>query len=258
MKSIKELFLLRNVNSTTEQFEMAELKNEKIAKPPKPKDYIIIRGYPETLFFYPSMIVGFIAFIIELFIVPGLNATDQEQMRNLIGTFFFAVFAFNFIVVAFDFGVGKTALIATSIIILVLAFIILQDQFDILSGLGFSLPKIYASTEFYFFFSALVAIHLVLIYIYSRLDYWMISPTEIYHHRGILGDERRFGNAQHAHIEKTTPDIFEKMLFLSGDLFIKPETERHIYRIANVFRINSKEAEIRKILSYVPDKRLDV
>ncbi len=233
---------------------MAELKKEQKAKPPKHKDYIIIRGYPETLFFYPSMIVGFIAFIIELLM---RDAPDPE-LRNFIGTFFFAVFAFNFIIVAFDFGVGKTALIAASIIILVLAFIILQDQFDIFSDLGFSLPKIYASLEFYFFFTVLVAIHLILIYMYSRIDYWMISPTEIYHHRGILGDERRFGNAQHAHIEKTTPDIFEKMLFLSGDLFIKPETERHIYRIANVFRINAKEAEIRKILSYVPDKRLDV
>jgi hypothetical protein len=86
----------------------------------------------------------------------------------------------------------------------------------------------------------------------------MISPTEIYHHRGVLGDERRFGNAQHAHIEKTTPDIFEKMLFLSGDIFIKPETDPHIYRISNVFRVNVKEKHIRKILSYVPDKQLNV
>jgi hypothetical protein len=86
----------------------------------------------------------------------------------------------------------------------------------------------------------------------------MISPTEIYHHRGILGDEKRFGNAQHAHIEKTTPDIFEKMLFLSGDIFIKPETDPHIYRISNVFRVNMKEKEIRKILSYVPSEKLNV
>lgn len=252
MKSIKELFLLRNDNSTTEQFEMSEPTKEKKATPPKQKDYIIIRGYPETLFFYPSMIVGFIAFLIELLMQP------DTEMRNFIGTFFFAVFAFNFIVVAFDFGVGKTALIAFGIIIVVLAFIIIQDQFDIFTDLGFSLPNINASMEFYFFFTVLVFIHLILIYIYSRIDYWMISPTEIYHHRGILGDERRFGNAQHAHIEKTTPDIFEKMLFLSGDLFIKPETDPHIYRISNVFKINAKESEIRKILSYVPDKRLDV
>ncbi|MHA2307330.1 MAG: hypothetical protein ACXACU_18270 [Candidatus Hodarchaeales archaeon] len=237
---------------------MSEPTKKKKTTPPKQKDYIIIRGYPETLFFYPSMIVGFIAFIIELLIVPGLSAADQAPMRNFIGTFFFAIFAFNFIVVAFDFGVGKTALIAASVIIIILAFIILQDQLDIDFGIGFALPKINASIEFYFFFAVLVFIHLIIIYIYSRIDYWMISPTEIYHHRGILGDERRFGNAQHAHIEKTTPDIFEKMLFLSGDLFIKPETDPHIYRVANVFRINPKEKEIRKLLSYVPDKRLDV
>lgn len=232
---------------------MTEPTKEAKKQPPKPKDYIIIRGYPETLFFYPSMIISVIAFIIAA--IPPFE--DNMELNALIGTLFFAVFAFNFIIVAFDFGVGKTAIIAFGVIIIVLAFIILQDMLDLDFG-GFSVPEITASKEFYFFFAILVGLHLVLIYIYSRLDYWMISPTEIYHHRGILGDEKRFGNAQHAHIEKTTPDIFEKMLFLSGDLFIKPETDPHIHRIPNVYSINSKEKEIRKILSYVPDKRLDV
>jgi len=232
---------------------MTEPTKEAKKQPPKPKDYIIVRGYPETLFFYPSMIVSFIAFLVA--ILPPFDT--NTEFNALIGTLFFAVFAFNFIIVAFDFGVGKTAIIAFGVIILVLASIILQDVLNLEMG-GFSIPEITASKEFYFFFSLLVGLHLILIWIYSRLDYWMISPTEIYHHRGILGDERRFGNAQHAHIEKTTPDIFEKMLFLSGDLFIKPETDPHIFRIANVFKINSKEKEIRQILSYVPDKRLDV
>lgn len=232
---------------------MTEPTKEAKKQPPKPKDYIIIRGYPETLFFYPSMFISIIAFIIAA--IPPFEA--NAELNALIGTLFFAVFAFNFIIVAFDFGVGKTAIIAFGVIIIVLAFIILQDMLNLDFG-GFSVPEITASKEFYFFFAILVGLHLVLIYIYSRLDYWMISPTEIYHHRGILGDEKRFGNAQHAHIEKTTPDIFEKMLFLSGDLFIKPETDPHIHRIPNVFSINSKEKEIRQILSYVPDKRLDV
>lgn len=244
-------------NSRLEKQKMAEPSKEINKTPPKKRDYIIIRSYPETLFFYPSMIVGFIAFLVELTIVPGLNQADATSMSNFIGTFFFAVFAFNFIIVAFDFGVGKTALIAAGVIIIVLAFIILQEQLGI-EQFGFDLPDITASIEFYFFFTVLVFLHLVIIYIYSRIDYWLISPTEIYHHRGILGDEKRFGNAQHAHIEKTSPDIFEKMLFLSGDLFIKPETDPHIYRISNVFRINTKEKEIRKILSYVPDKRLEI
>jgi hypothetical protein len=257
MKSIKKRILLMIDNSSMEKQKMAEPSKEKKKTPPKKKDYIIIRSYPETLFFYPSMVIGFIAFLIELLIVPTLNQADATSMSNFIGTFFFAVFAFNFVIVAFDFGVGKTALIAAGVIIVVLAFIILQDALGI-EEFGLTLPSITASQEFYFFFSALVFIHLIVIYIYSRIDYWLISPTEIYHHRGILGDEKRFGNAQHAHIEKTSPDIFEKMLFLSGDLFIKPETDPHIYRIANVFRINSKEREIRKILSYVPDKRLDI
>ncbi|MFX1282016.1 MAG: hypothetical protein ACFFB5_00110 [Promethearchaeota archaeon] len=226
-------------------------------KPKTIKEYIIVRAYPETLFFYPSMIVAFIIFLLELLMLPNMEAADAEVLRNGLGTFFFAVFAFNFIIVAFDFGLGKTALIAFGVIIIVLIYLLLRTQIPDLS-FGLEWPTITASMEFYFFFAVLVFVHLLIIYLYSRIDYWIISPTEIYHHRGILGDERRFGNAQHAHIEKTTPDIFEKMLFLSGDLFIKPETDPHIYRIANVFRVNKKEEEIRKILSYVPDRRLEL
>ncbi|MFX0050967.1 MAG: hypothetical protein ACFE8U_06690 [Candidatus Hermodarchaeota archaeon] len=233
---------------------MAETSKMKTSKPRKEKDYLIVRSYPETLFFYPSMIVAFIIFILQAFF-PDIVADDTTV--NVLGTFFFAVFAFNFIIVAFDFGVGKTALIAAGVIIIVLIWVLIQTYIPGLD-FGLTLPPINASDEFYFFFAVLIFVHLIIVYIYSRIDYWLISPTEIYHHRGILGDERRFGNAQHAHIEKSTPDIFEKMLFLSGDLFIKPETDPHIYRVSNVFRVNMKEKQIRKILSYVPDRKLEV
>jgi hypothetical protein len=244
-----------------EILQMMETTKPKEEKPKKKKEYIKVHSYPETLFFYPSMIVSFIIFLIyllnDLDILNGLGITLDATMMSALGTFFFAMFAFNFIIVAFDFGLGKTALIAFAVIILVLIYLLLRTQIPDLS-FGLDWPDITASMEFYFFFALLVFVHLIIIYIYSRIDYWLISPTEIYHHRGILGDEKRFGNAQHAHIEKTTPDIFEKMLFLSGDIFIKPETDPHIYRISNVFRVNKKESEIRKILSYVPDKRIEL
>ena len=226
---------------------MAEVTKKAKTKSKTNKDYILVRSYPETIFFYPSMLVAILSFFLQ---------SANPSLANELGTFFFAVFAFNFIIVAFDFGIGKTAIIAFGVIIIVLIAILLQEQLG--AALNLTLPKINVSNDFYFFFSLLMIGHFILVYIYSRIDYWMISPTEIYHHRGVLGDEKRFGNAQHAHIEKTTPDIFEKMLFLSGDLFIKPETDPHIYRISNVFRVNMKEKKIRQILSYVPSEKLNV
>ncbi len=235
---------------------MAQVTEQKKTKAKKEKKYLIIRSYPETLFFYPSMIVGIIIFFIQFLAESSDGLTPEVQAQW--GTFFFAVFAFNFLVVAFDFGLGKTALIAAGFIILILVVVLLQQQIGDAFQITLTPPNITMSTDFYLFFDLLMIAHFVLMYIYSRIDYWLISPTEIYHHRGILGDEKRFGNAQHAHIEKTTPDIFEKMLFLSGDIFIKPETDPHIYRISNVFRVNKKEKAIRGILSYVPSERLDV
>ncbi|MFW9855573.1 MAG: hypothetical protein ACFFFG_10955 [Candidatus Thorarchaeota archaeon] len=232
---------------------MSEPSKKAKSSPPAKKDYIVVRSYPETLFFYPSMIVGFLVWFVEFFLSGALD----DATRNTLGTFFFAVFAFNFLIIAFDFGVGKSAVIVLAIIVVVLVFILLEETLGILPP-TLTVPAITASAEFYLFFSLLIFLHLIVIFIVSRIDYWIISPTEIYHHRGILGDEKRFGNAQHAMFEKTTPDIFEKMLFLSGDLFIKPETDPHIYRVSNVFRVNAKEKEIRKIISYIPDKRLEL
>lgn len=228
---------------------MAVTSENTKSKTSKQKDYIVLHSYPETLFFYPSMIVGIIAFFLQ---------SAYPELSEGLGTFFFAVFAFNFLIVAFDFGLGKTALLAALVVIFVLAVILLQNQLGDAFNLSFDLPAITVSTEFYFFFSLLMIIHFILIFIISRIDYWTISPTEIYHHRGILGDEKRFGNAQHAHIDKTTPDIFEKMLFLSGDLFIKHDSDPHVYQVTNIFQVNKKEKRIREILSYVPDKQLDV
>lgn len=219
------------------------------------RDFVIVRSYPETIYFYPSMIVAFLVWLTHVFEI----ATQGDSTAIALGTFFFVMFAFNFIIVAFDFGIGKTALIASLVIILTLVYFLVRSSFPELDPLhGFSLPVIEASKDFYFWFAILIFVHLLFVYVYSRIDYWQISPTDIYHHRGVLGDEKRFGNAQHAVIEKSSPDIFEKMLFLSGDIYIKPDREQHIFRISNVFNVNKKEEAIRDVLSYVPDRKMDL
>ncbi|MHA2342709.1 MAG: hypothetical protein ACXADW_12600 [Candidatus Hodarchaeales archaeon] len=142
---------------------MAEVTKKAKTKTKTSKDFIIIRSYPETLFFYPSMLVAILSFFIQ---------SANPSLANELGTFFFAVFAFNFIIVAFDFGIGKTAIIAFGVIILVLIAILLQEQLG--TALNLTLPNINVSNDFYFFFSLLMFAHFILVYIYSRIDYWMM------------------------------------------------------------------------------------
>ncbi len=224
-------------------------------KQKRENDYLVVRAWPETIYFYPSMIVAFLAFVHELILRnAGLAFLDQDT----VGWIFAIVFAFNFFVVAFDFSVSKVVIIFLVIGVIVLLAVLgwyIAGKPPILGTI--TLPSMNIPWEFYGFYWIIVLFHLLFSWIVNHLVYWEFRPTEIYLYRGIFGDSKRFGNAQHAHITKETPDIFEQLLFLAGDIYVKPEGDPHVYRIKNVFNVAAKEKRIREILSYVPDRPVD-
>ena len=143
--------------------ETETIKKEPKKEPKKEKDYIIIHSYPETIFFYPSMIFAFILSILiwvtqDIFLLP-----ISPEILNALGTLFFAVFAFNFIIIAFDFGLGKTAIISLLVILAIIIFFALRVVFESIRQLTaiIQIPAISASAQFYFCFAVLIFIHLI-------------------------------------------------------------------------------------------------
>ncbi len=211
---------------------------------------VIVREYPETIYFYPTAIIGLIIFALQI-----LGIVNDPQGKAILGLIFLCFFTWNFFIVAFEFSLSRTLMLVGILIIIILVYMLLKSQGIPFPTFQITLPDFSASAEMYLAFSIIIIIHLILAFIASRFDYWLFTPTEIYHYRGFFGDSKRFG-AQGAKVFKTTPDFFENLLFLSGDIFVLPEREDQFFRIKNVFRVSEKERKIRQVLSYVPDTQL--
>ncbi|MFX0115009.1 MAG: hypothetical protein ACFFB3_10720 [Candidatus Hodarchaeota archaeon] len=225
---------------------MSEIESE------KPKD-IKIRGWPDVIYFYPTVIASFIL----PFITEGstVEAVDLIEPRTAM-LVWMVIFFFNLFVISVDFAVTHLALIAVLIfaLALVLVYWIPQEM-----AADFNLDDWIKPTEgispfFYLAFGIFMVVLYIFFWVKNRFVYWEIRSTEIFKHSGLFEDTRRFGNAQHAHITKSTPDIFEKILWLGGDIHIKPEGDTRTYEVRNVFRAGEKEKIVREILSYVPDR----
>ena len=211
---------------------------------------VIVREYPETIYFYPTAIVGLIIFALQAF---GIIADDQG--KAVLGLVFLCFFTWNFFIVAFEFTLSRTIMLVGLLIIIILLYIVLRSQGIQFPAIKITLPDFSASAEMYLAISLIIIIHLIIAFIASLFDYWEFKPTVISHHRGLFGDVERF-SAQDADIIKTTPDFFENLLFLSGDFYVHPRGKDKVYHIKNVFKAAKKEEKILKVLSYVPDKQI--
>ncbi|MHA2270960.1 MAG: hypothetical protein ACXACI_03795 [Candidatus Hodarchaeales archaeon] len=215
---------------------------------------IRIRGWPDVIYFYPTVIASFILPLITNEDGSKISVAEVIDARTAM-LIFMVVFFFNLFVISVDFAVTHFALIAVAIfaIILLVAYYLpeqMADDFKLDEWIGVNEG---ISSFFYLVFGVFMVLCYIFFWIKNRFVYFEIRSTEIFKHSGLFEDTRRFGNAQHAHISKSTPDIFEKIMWLSGDFHIRPEGGES-FMINNVFRAGNKEKVIREILSYVPDR----
>lgn len=212
------------------------------------EDRVVLRHYPKTIFFYP---LGILSIILGIAEIVFIDTTTRPETAALFASLWLTIFTFNFLIISFEFSIGKTAGIVMGIAFLyVLAILFWGSEFD------FSLTFPVGAVDPYFYIWTGIVILLILgiSFIVSYFNYWEIRPTEIYLHGGLFEDSQRFGNAQHAHIYKETPDIFERILFRSGTIVIIPDGSKNVFRLENVYNASGKEKKIREVLSYVPDK----
>ncbi|MHA1449697.1 MAG: hypothetical protein ACTSP4_09795 [Candidatus Hodarchaeales archaeon] len=224
---------------------------------PQGTDKVILRGYPETIYFWPSAIIGLIIGIFGDILTTSLPDIFSP---GILATIFMIVFLFNFIIVTFDFSLGRTVIIFLILIVFVLVWMIISpniftDQSDpVQQIIRLSLPDtLAAGSAFYIIISGGIALMLVIVFISSRFSYWEIRSTEIYHHHGFFADTKRYP-AQGAKILKETPDIFERILFRAANIIIIPAETKEVITVNNVWNASGKEKKIREVLSYVPDK----
>jgi hypothetical protein len=215
-------------------------------------DKIVIHPFPKVVLLWPVMAVSL------LFYFLGGGVSDGAIVdASALGWWWMVVFFFNLLVHTFDFG--RTNFVATIAVIAVgfLGLLVwdLQSEVEVYGEIYafFARQNLTMHPNFYAMMAALLAVLMLLAFISTRFNYWVLAPNRLTHKHGILGDERHYATIN-MQVEKEIPDVFEFILFGSGRLIFKPGTggeQNKSLVVDNVFRVNKLEAKVREFLGII-------
>ncbi|MBZ0137713.1 MAG: hypothetical protein K8I27_15210 [Planctomycetes bacterium] len=225
-----------------------------------PIDKIIIHPFPKVVLLWPVMIISLLWF----FLGGGVSEVNTEGYPtsalvdpSALGWWWMVVFFFNLLVHTFDFG--RNNFIAT-LAVLGVGFLglwvwDLQSETDVYGTIYhfFGDQNLNMHPNFYAMMAAVLAVLMLMAFITTRFNYWVLAPNQLTHKHGILGDERHYATIQMS-VEKEIPDVFEFMLFGSGRLIFKPGTGQDQHKslvVDNVFRVNKLESKVREFLGII-------
>ncbi len=218
----------------------------------------VLRPYPKVVYFYLTWIVALVAGIVTAMydvtitvegVTSGAITADKIDAMYKIQLFwtylFLLVFAFNLMIVAFQFG----RMITVSLVFIGLALLFLGLWLGFLGEVFGFLKNLHprADAKFFFFIFTLFTVIYVFVFIQTRFNYWVVRRNELLHKHGFLGDVKRY-HAQNVKIYKEIPDIFEFILLRAGTIVVHPEGEDRAVVLENIIGINKKEREVKQIL----------
>ncbi|MHA2365881.1 MAG: hypothetical protein ACXAC7_18120 [Candidatus Hodarchaeales archaeon] len=218
---------------------------------------VIVRGYPKSIYLWPSMLTGFILWLIDF----ALDAMDQypanqQEFQAYLASAWIIILTFNIIVISFDFSLGKTFTIFVTLALIIVLYLVFKEAlFPEGIGLDIQLKQtlvdfdIGASPNFYLLISIILFIIFLVVFINSRFNYWEFESNRIIHHNGIFEREESF-SAQNSRVITRTDDIFERILFRAGTIFII-DPEKKVHEITNVYNAVNKDKIIQDLLSVV-------
>jgi hypothetical protein len=207
---------------------------------------LVIRSWPKMIFMWPTALTALLAGLITMW------ATSWSEPAGLA---FVIVFALNLTVLTFDFPRSTSLTIFVTVITLVLAVVLLNQQFGIIEPLQtwFTGLQIDATPEFYFSIFACMLALFAGMAVVTRFDYWELTSNELIHHTGLLGDVERYSTAG-LKLNTELNDVFEYLLAGAGRIIMNiPGTPRP-YVLDNVLQINkvlrtSKDLLSRRVVS---------
>ncbi len=204
---------------------------------------IIIRTWPKLIFLWPTAALALLAGMLQSF---GF----ASGWANLLGTAFLLCFAFNLIVLAFDFPRSTSLTVFIAVVSVLLGVVLLNQQLNIIAPLRSWLGslELHASRDFYLFIAVMMALIYVATMILTRFDYWELTSNELVHHTGLLGDVERYSTAG-LKLNTEIKDVFEYLLARSGRVIMNiPGNPRPIV-LDNVLRIRKLVEQSTALLS---------
>jgi hypothetical protein len=199
-------------------------------------DRVIVRPYPKVIFFWLTWIVSLVA---------GIIAATSSEMPAHLGTVWMCFFAFNLLVISFDFN----EVLSLTMIALTATLIFAGLYFDFLSFIGefFKNLSLDMNHGFYFTMFGLFTIIYIAVFIKSRFDYWEFRHNEVIHRRGVFADMRRY-STEDLRWFKEIPDVLERIICGSGRMILTTPREKHPIVIEHVVGINRIDEKVADIL----------
>jgi hypothetical protein len=199
----------------------------------------VLRPYPKVVYFYLTWLAALVCGIVTATI------QDSESTTRMCAFIFLWVFAFNLLVVSFEFS----RMLSVSVLFFTLALVFLGLWLGFLDGVFGFLKKIEPTANYQFYFFIFLTFTLVYLFVFlqTRFNYWIVRRNELLHKHGFLGDVKRY-HAQDVKIHKEIPDIFEYILLRSGSMVLHPKGEDRAIVLEGIIGIQRKEAEVKEIL----------
>ncbi len=239
--------------STPEPEKDISVKEAKKKTQKAPIDKVVIHPFPKVVLLWPVMLTSLLFYFLDGGVSGGEAIVDSSGL----GWWWILIFFFNMMIHTFDFG--RTNFVAT-IALMGVGFLglwvwDLQTDTEVYGQIYsfFGGKTLDMHHNFYAMMAGVLAVLMVMAFITTRFNYWVLSPNQLTHKHGLLGDERHYPTLNMA-VEKEIPDIFEWALFGSGRLIFKPGTgsdQQKALIVENVFRVNKLEKHIREFLGVV-------
>lgn len=196
---------------------------------------VIVRPYPKVIFFWMTWLFSLVA---ALLVKPADTASH-------LGTVWMCVFAFNLLVISFDF----TEIISLLVVALILVLIFAGLYFNFLGFLGefFRNLDLYMNSSFYWTMFGLFSLIYLSVLIRTRFDYWEFRYNEVIHRRGMFADLKRY-STDDLRWFKEIPDVLERLLCGSGRMILTTPREPHPIVIEHVLGIGAIDEKVADIL----------
>jgi len=197
---------------------------------------VIVRPMPKIIFFYMTWLVSLI-----FGIIVSVQGTPGEQL----GTIWMCVFAFNLMVISFDFNETKSI----SLVAVLAALVMAGLYFGFLPFIGdfFRSLHLKMNAGFYYTIFGLFSIFYLIIFVQSRFNYWEFRNNEVLHRTGMFGEIKRY-STEDLRWFKEIPDVLERILLQSGRMVITTSREPHPIVIENVIGIEGADERIAELL----------
>jgi len=197
---------------------------------------IVVRPMPKVVFFYLTWLAS---------LVMGIIAATTKAQPEHLGTVWMCIFAFNLLVISFDFTEGVSISVILGIFVLIFAGL----YFHFLGAIGdfFKNVDIYMNAAFYFAVFILFSVLYLFVFIHSRFEYWEFRHNEVLHRAGIFGEIKRY-STEDMRWFKEIPDVLERVLLKSGRMVLTTPREPHPMVIEHVLGIESIDERIAELL----------